>query len=333
MKRATVRGNAMWGLTGGWRPRDPRDMSLRRTALLAVFALSACGDATPPFRTPAVDAGVDAPALDLPRDSSNPPDGPVARDIPPAEVATDVVTDVSRDVPRDVQTIDISAPPPSDVEVTITADNAYSFGYGDITSVVTWFPGTRATLAGQIFNCPVGNGPERYLKPAAAAPDGAYLYVVSWDDLSVTQGIIGQFRREGGVPIYTGAATWQVCATGVDFSRSSTGPTQAEVNAQIVHCNEGTGAMDSSRGWVNLAGAVTTGATGTLAVGEPNDTAGGDFPQVCPGAMGGINEAARWMWYQPGGVANPFRSTGRNVFRAFLIFRLGAGDIPGLSRG
>ena len=34
------------------------------------------------------------------------------------------------------------------------------------------------------------------------------------------------------------------------------------------------------------------------------------------------------MWYQPGAVANPFRSTGTNTFRAYLIFRLAAVDIP-----
>jgi hypothetical protein len=34
------------------------------------------------------------------------------------------------------------------------------------------------------------------------------------------------------------------------------------------------------------------------------------------------------MWYQPGGIANPFQSTGTNTFRAYLIFRVAAEDIP-----
>jgi hypothetical protein len=34
------------------------------------------------------------------------------------------------------------------------------------------------------------------------------------------------------------------------------------------------------------------------------------------------------MWYQPGGVADAFHSTGTNTFRAYLIFRLAAQDIP-----
>lgn len=221
------------------------------------------------------------------------------------------------------------APPPPDVDVVITADNAYSFGYGDVSGIATYIQGTRAVTAGQIFNCPVGEGPEHYVVPGADAPDTAYLYVVSWDDLAVTQGVLGQFKRGAGAPVYTGGVEWDVCATGVNLSTSTVGPTQAEVNAQIAICNAGSGSTTTtSAGWVNSAGAVTAGAIGTLAVGEPNDGATGDFPLVCPAANGGIDAAARWMWFNPGGVANPFRSTGSNTFRAYLIFRLATIDIP-----
>ncbi|APR81628.1 Hypothetical protein A7982_06977 [Minicystis rosea] len=34
------------------------------------------------------------------------------------------------------------------------------------------------------------------------------------------------------------------------------------------------------------------------------------------------------MWYQPGGVADPFQSTGVNIFHAYLIFRLAAETLP-----
>jgi hypothetical protein len=223
---------------------------------------------------------------------------------------------------------DAFIPPPVDVDVVITADNAYSFGYGDANAIATYIPGTRAVTAGQIFNCPVGVGPEHYVVPGASAPLGAYLYVVSWDDLSVTQGVLGQFKRDAA-PLYTGDAAWEVCATGIDLSASATGPSQAEVNAQLAICNAGTGsATTTSKGWVNTAGAVTAGAIGAVAIGEANDTAGGTFPQVCPAASGGVDLAAHWMWYTPGNVANPFQSTGTNTFRAYLIFRLPASEIP-----
>ncbi len=276
----------------------PRDVADDRTVA------DAARDAAP-------DAPSDVPPADVP-----PADVPPA-DVPSADVPPDDVVDASV----------VDAPPPP-IEVIITADNAYSFGFGTASSIVTYVQGSRATTAGQIFNCPVGVGPEAYTIPSDAVPSTSHVYIVSWDDLSVTQGVLGQFGR-GGRRLYTGDAAWQVCATGIDLARSATGPTQAEVNTQINRCNEGAGAAGAtSQGWVNTLGAVTPGAVGTIAIGEPNDTLGGTFPQVCPASLGGIDVAARWIWYQPGGVADPFRSTGSNTFRAYLIFRLAVLQIP-----
>lgn len=222
--------------------------------------------------------------------------------------------------------------PTTDVNVVITADNAYSFGYGDVSGITHYTQGQRAQSAGQIFNC--GEGPESYVVPAADAPASAYLYIVTWDDLSVTQGVLGQFLRVGGTALYTGDPKFEVCATGIDLSASTTGPTQAEVNTQIGICNSGKGDHAlTSGGWVNSAGAVTPNAVGSLAIGEANDPApGGTFPPTCPtGSMPGvgtIDTASHWMWYQPGGVADAFHSTGTNTFRAYLIFRLAAQYIP-----
>ncbi len=114
--------------------------------------------------------------------------------------------------------------PTTDVDVVITADNAYSFGYGDASGISHYTQGQRAQSAGQIFNC--GEGPESYVVPAADAPPSAYLYIVTWDDLSVTQGVLGQFKRVGGAPLYTGDPKFEVCATGIDLSASATGPTR-----------------------------------------------------------------------------------------------------------
>jgi hypothetical protein len=223
-------------------------------------------------------------------------------------------------------------PPASDVEVEITADNAYSFGYGTESSISTYVQGERATLAGEIFNCPLGEGPEHYTVPAASAPAGAYLYVVSWDDYSVTQGVIGQFRRAAGV-VYSGDDDFEVCATGVDFQSSSVGPTQEEVNTEIARCNAGSGSRSTtSAGWVNTGGPVTPDAIGRLVVGEANESgSGGEFPQVCTmdgAGKRGVDAEARWMWYDPEagsvGTRSPFRSTGSNTFRTYLIFRLPA---------
>jgi hypothetical protein len=221
--------------------------------------------------------------------------------------------------------------PVGPVEVTITADNAYSFGYGTGSQIDVFFQGTRAQTAGQIFNCPIGEGPEVYNVPAEAAPAGAYLYIVTWDDLSVTQGVLGQFKRASAT-VYTGDAEFQVCATGIDMSDSQVGPTQAEINQQIAICNAGSGdASTTSKGWVNSAGPVTGGAIGALAIGEDNAAYEGTFPVTCQpdpvAGTGGIDAQAHWMWYSPEPGEDAFHSDGTNQFRAYLIFRLPADQI------
>jgi hypothetical protein len=219
------------------------------------------------------------------------------------------------------------------VNVVITADNAYSFGYGDGGSITHFTQGVRAQLAGEIFNCPVGVGPEAYTIPAADAPDGAYLYIIAWDDLAVTQGVLGEFRRDTG-SVLTGDERFEVCATGLDYSSgpdATTGPTLATINTEIARCNDGTGdPATTSKGWVNVNGATTVGAQGKLAVGETNADAGGTFPIVCQPMNGaaGVSADAHWMWFDPmDGGGDAFHSNGTNRFKAFLIFRLGAAVI------
>jgi hypothetical protein len=220
--------------------------------------------------------------------------------------------------------VDMTAP---DVHVVITADNAYAFGWGDVTRVAKLNGRPMTQLAADIFNCPIGLGPEEYDIPAAEAPETAYLYVVTWADDATTQGLIGQFDR-GGVPTYTGHGDWEVCATGMayDTGPAGGGPTLDVVNQEIARCTAGTGSpTQTSAGWVNSKGALTPGAIGALAVGEDNSMQGGDFPLVCQrDAAGkrGVDPDARWIWYSPDGKS-PFRhSGGHNPTRAFLIFRL-----------
>ncbi len=255
---------------------------------------------------------------------------PDARLLPPVDASLPVADAfVFPDVPLPADALDLGP-----VSVAITADNAYSFGYGDVDSITHFTQGTRAVTAGQIFNCPIGN----YTVPDANAPPDAFLYIVSWDDLAVTQGVLGQFKRLTGT-IYTGDPNFQVCATGLDYSGDSPippdagtpteGPTIDVINAQIAICNAGTGGSTTSMGWVNAAGPITPGATGTLAVGEDNSDAGGTFGIVCqaPTHPLGIDAAAKWMWYLPPGVTDAFHATGTNTFKAFLIFRLGVNQI------
>ncbi len=219
---------------------------------------------------------------------------------------------------------DLAAP---DVHVVITADNAYAFGWGDTTQVATLSGRPMTRVAGDIFNCPLGVGPEEYDIPAKDAPQSLYLYIIAWADDATTQGVIGQFDR-GGQPIYTGQGEWEVCATGLSYDTGAAGggPTREIVNQEITRCNDGSGdPARTSAGWVNTIGAVTRTAVGNLAVGEDNSSSSGDFPIVCQKDLTGkrgVDPAAHWMWYSPDGKS-PFRYQGGvNPTRTFLIFRL-----------
>ncbi|HET9768504.1 MAG TPA: hypothetical protein VFS60_16775 [Thermoanaerobaculia bacterium] len=211
------------------------------------------------------------------------------------------------------------------VNVTITTDNAYSFGYGTASGLTNLFGGIENTTAGAIFNC--SNGPENY--PSVPYVANGFLYVIAYSDEASTQGVLGQFVS-GTKTIFTGTSGWQVYATGLDFDPGSGGPSLSTINAQIALANAGTGGAGSSRGWVGPnGGPMSSGYVGTLATGEANDSATGSFPQVCPSsanpsATNAIKDAARWMWYNPSGLANPFSGT---VAGEFLIFRLPFGEV------
>ena len=215
------------------------------------------------------------------------------------------------------------------IKVTITADNAYNFGYGTASGVTTLAGDVENSTAAQIFSC--AGGPEVY--PSIPYVPNGYFYIVAYSDKNKTQGVLAQLAAQltsGGTTIsYSGASAWQVYATGVNYSPGSGGPTLAVVNQQIALANAGSGGAGSSHGWVDLAGGPpSAGYVGTLAVGEANDSAAGDFAQACPtslnpSASNSINDAARWMWYNPSGLADPFNTSVSGIVAGeFLIFRL-----------
>jgi hypothetical protein len=229
--------------------------------------------------------------------------------------------------------------PPSDIEVVITADNAYGFGYGTVDTIGNYYGGIENTTAGQIFNC--ADGPETYEIPGAVADQATHLYIVAWADAAVTQGVIARFARvdtmgEIGDTILTGDEGWEVCATGINFNPGSGGPSLQLVNEQIALCNvDGLPQATSSVGWVDSTGTQF----GAVAVGEDNTTpynggpqAGNEFPLVCQNLM---PAEAKWMWFNwdPATVIWPQTSPflwpgGTNPDHQFLIFRLAANLIP-----
>lgn len=157
------------------------------------------------------------------------------------------------------------------------------------------------------------------------------MYIIGYADKSTTQGVIAKFYRDGAEPIYTGTGKWEVCATGEDYDPGSGGPKLTTINEYIEKCNAAELDPDtSSVGWVGTASTPH----GELVFGEDNSTTRGDpepgneFLEVCE-----IEPGARWMWFD--WVADrkdgsPFMWPGgsMNVSKDFLIFRLGADQIP-----
>lgn len=225
-----------------------------------------------------------------------------------------------------------------DIEVIITADNAYSFAYGTLTNIGKFFGGVEAVTAGQIFNC--GEGPEKYIVPGADAQNATHLYIVAWDDSAVSNGVLARFHRTDGGQgfgddVFTGYHGWQACATGLKYEVGSKGPPLDVINQYINKCNNGDlDPNNSSGGWVDEVGT----ALGAVAFGEDNTTpydggpkAGNEFPLVCPMDM---PADARWMWFDPAPMnpASPFLypggGNGPNAYHQFLLFRLAAELIP-----
>lgn len=228
------------------------------------------------------------------------------------------------------------AEPMTDIEVVITADNAYAFAYGTDDGISMYYGGVEAVTAGQIFNC--GEGPETYVIPYAETIGTTQLYIIAWADSAVTQGVLARFRRKGGgggfgEDVFTGTEGWQACATGVDYQPGSGGPPLAQINEFIGKCNAAS--LDpntTSVGWVDEVGTQY----GAVAFGEDNTTPydggplpGNEFPLVCPEVM---PAEAHWMWFDwdpASAEQSPFLWPGGvNPDHQFLIFRLAAELLP-----
>lgn len=241
---------------------------------------------------------------------------------------------------------------PVDIDVVITADNAYSIGWGDDNGLQSFNPDSSIATAGnQIYSCPIGVGPEAHVVPAKDAIAGGWIYVVSWCDLGGVQGLIAQVNYRDGEPIYTGADAWEVCATGVPYpTTGGAGPDKRTIEREIAKCNSPTSDVEwTSHGWVGVNGAITPGARGKLALGQDNEsdvdlrvtddvgrvmTGPGlmNFAPVCKqpaNGRKGMGNKARWIWYAPSGYsADPFVASEELVRHTFLIFRLPRRAIP-----
>jgi hypothetical protein len=228
------------------------------------------------------------------------------------------------------------------VTAHITADNAYSFGLGNLKDGPDALADVENCTAANIFSC--SGGPENYVVPVVDGCTQKAMYVVTYDDEAVTQGWLGSFLYSAtpNKPVYTGDPVWEVCAVGTDRDDNCGGPvnnpTLAEVRAAVTMCNRNFNDplnTTHSKGWVGINGQL--GRLGKVAVGEMNDLVNppqpGSFPQVCTQTQDpnfGIAEAAKWQWYNDGAV-DSFNAVAAGNFpedSEYLIFRIQACASP-----
>lgn len=268
--------------------------------------------------------------------------------------------DASTNEDADIARPDVPPTPPPDVHVLLTADNAYGFGYGSADAMTDYFMGIEDG-ADDIFVCSAAcdddtpcadggecdlfgtcngdrNGPETYIVPGEMADQEGYLYVITWSDEAVTQGLIGQFSAADGAssPVYTGSEAWEVCATGVDIDPVDEDPTVGDINAQIANCNMGDEGPTFSGGWIgNELGNNPKGVMELTVLTDPS-TEPPQFNPLCqaeddadPTRTGdSLDAAARWMWFDDDNSAAPtaFQSNG-DPRGDFLIFRLPISEV------
>ena len=243
-----------------------------------------------------------------------------------------------------------------DVDGVITVDNAYGFGFGDVTGMTTssYYGGLRNTSAADITNglpvlytagdanagngyTNVGVGPELYDLNGLPASD--YMYLIAWSDDFALQGALGSFTV-GATTIGTVPSVgWEVFATGMDRDSNIVGDTLtnsptdiALINGQIALANAYAGGVGTSRGWVDENGLMPNGSPGQGALAFGDDNIGGPGGTHPFGAINGIDSAAQWMWYNedPATISNPFSAgpEGPDGHNEFLIFRIPVESIP-----
>jgi hypothetical protein len=199
------------------------------------------------------------------------------------------------------------------LDVTITADNAYTFGFGDENGIAVGdlYGSVTNTTACEIF---CASGPEAYQVDSG---EHDYVYITAWPDNSSYQGVLANFSS-GGEKL-SSLSAWEVFATG-DLSSSASNTFQlSSINDAIFNANNNLGAANGSIGWVDESGSI--GTNGKLAV----DSTNSEYvvsPQA-GGLTGLFHESDHWLWYDNEATSNPFSyssagDAGWVVFRAEL---------------
>jgi len=182
---------------------------------------------------------------------------------------------------------------PVNVDVQVTADNAYAIYTGNETDIYEFHGTAENDLAAHIAS------PESY---SFSMDDGDIIYIAAWSDDATAQGLLAEFNIDGTI-LTTGNSQWEVMATGIDLDPGDPAPTLSELTTAIGHANAGT---VPSGGWVNTT------------LGGPNDPS-----WLSPGSVyvPSMASTLQWAWYhQPGYTGDTF--LGGYNHDEYLVFRL-----------
>ena len=150
----------------------------------------------------------------------------------PGEICGNTIDD-DGDTLIDCNDVECIGTPDCPVMATITVDNSYVFGFGDVNGITQWHGcfdsigcGTSGNSAGDILNGSCAdlnqhncNGPERFNLEGPLA--GKYIYLICYGDISSTQGALAQFASASSsftssVLNSGNGPQWEVFATGIE---------------------------------------------------------------------------------------------------------------------
>ena len=178
-------------------------------------------------------------------------------------------------------------------DVTVTADNQYGLYTGTQSQALNYVGGEFAISASDIWS------PETY---SMTLPFNHYIYVTSWSDHAIYQGLMTQFDNGTGL-ILSGDPQWEVTATGVTRDNGAPAVSLLDLSDQIAFANAGS---NPSGGW------------GAAFAGFYNNTS-----SLWGTAIGGgMSPLARWMWYDSGMDTDPDAPFMGFNHDEYLIFRI-----------
>lgn len=189
-----------------------------------------------------------------------------------------------------------ASPAMASFSAVVTADNHYAM-YQEVGGVISLVGGNELGAGGApgTYNWSMA---ETHLIDSGATT----IYIATWSDDSVAQGLLAEIDLGGGRFLRSGDAAWEVHCTLVNLNDGSPYPTALDVAAEEAFA-------DANSLWMSP------------------DVYASNAPSTSPwGEIAGISSSAQWMWGNPGNVTNAF--VGGANHEEWQLFRIPVSQIP-----